>query len=363
MLLTAGDAQEGSLLGPEWSEDELAAAIAAAGRTARRLDPAALGDDTARALAAGEVVGWFQGRMEFGPRALGNRSILADPRDAGMQSRINQAVKFRESFRPFAPVVRAARADAWFDLPAPSPYMLLTGTVRGATREVDPAAQLEAGRGVRTSSPIPAVTHVDGSARVQTVPGGANPPLEDLLDRFEALTGCPVLLNTSFNVKDEPIVCSPADALRCFGRTRLDRLVLGPFVIPAGPATPAPQPPLPRPPPALGRAAVELTAAVVAALAALLLHSPRLAAAIGSVGLAFAVLRLAAPRARAAIDAGLAFFGRVLADLLALPLLALVFLAVVTPVGLLLRLRRRGPAPETFWRPPADPEHDPRSPG
>jgi carbamoyltransferase len=357
-----GDAQEGSLLGPDWDEEAMAAAIAVAGRQARRLEPAALADETARALAAGEVVAWYQGRMEFGPRSLGNRSILADPRAPGMQSRINLAVKFRESFRPFAPVVRAARADAWFDIPAPSPYMLLTGTVRGATRDADPVAQLETGRGVRTASPIPAVTHVDGSARVQTVPVGANPPLEDLLDRFEAATGCPVLLNTSFNVKDEPIVCSPADALHCFGRTKIDRLVLGPFVVPAGPATPTAPPPMPRPQLALGRVALELAATGAATVLALILHAPRLATAVAAVGVVFAVLRLAAQRARAAVDAGLAVFGRIVADVLALPLLALVFLAVVTPVGRL-RRRRPGPAPSTFWRPPADPDHDPRRPG
>jgi carbamoyltransferase len=152
--------------------------------------------------------------MEYGPRALGGRSILADPRRADMQSRLNRAIKFRESFRPFAPSVAAERARAWFALDGESPYMLLTA-------QVAPGA----------AGTLPAVTHVDGSARVQTVRADDHPAFHALLRAFEARTGCPVLVNTSFTVRGEPVVCAPADALRCFRDTRMDVLVLGPYVL------------------------------------------------------------------------------------------------------------------------------------
>jgi hypothetical protein len=170
----------------------------------------ALLDETAALLATGDVVGWFQGRMEYGPRALGNRSLLGDPRDPGMQSRMNLKIKFRESFRPFAPAVRAEKAADSFELDRESPYMLLAANVRDAVR---PA--------------LPAVTHVDGSARVQTVRADQNPRFHRLLSTFERLTGAAVLVNTSFNVRGEPIVCTPEDAYRCFMKTGMDHLVLG----------------------------------------------------------------------------------------------------------------------------------------
>jgi len=166
----------------------------------------------ARNLAAGKVVGWFHGRMEFGPRALGARSILADPRDNKMQDRINSIIKQRESFRPFAPAVLEDRAAAHFDLDHASRYMLETCQVKSPIK-------------------LPAITHVDGSARVQTVDGDANPRFARLLHTFERLTGCPILLNTSFNLNYEPIVCTPADALICFIRSGLDVLVLEDYVI------------------------------------------------------------------------------------------------------------------------------------
>jgi carbamoyltransferase len=167
---------------------------------------------TVDALADGKVVGWFQGRMEFGPRALGSRSILADPRDPAMRDRVNALVKKRERFRPFAPAVLEERAAEHFDLGHSSPFMLETCKV---------TSRLE----------LPAITHVDRSARVQTVSGGHSPRFELLLEAFEERTGCPMLLNTSFNLKDEPIVCSPADALACFVRANLDLLVLEDFVV------------------------------------------------------------------------------------------------------------------------------------
>ena len=210
---------------------------------------------TARLLARGQTVGWFQGRAEFGPRALGARSILADPRERAVQRRVNLQIKFRESFRPFAPAVLEERAGEFFDLggqgaggrrqgdegaPSPlplasspsSPYMLLVGPVRGARVEGEGLDRLG-----HVESPVPAVTHVDGSARVQTVTRERNGVFYDLLKAFEAETagpggrGCPVLVNTSFNVRGEPIVHSPTDAARVFRRTHMDALVAGPFVV------------------------------------------------------------------------------------------------------------------------------------
>jgi len=225
---TGRDLQRGSLLGPAHADESIAAFLASRALPHRRLDDEPLLDAVAALLAGGQVVGWFQGRMEFGPRALGNRSILADPRDAGMQRRLNLAIKFREGFRPFAPSVPVARAAEWFDLDGESPYMLLVAGVkrlRPLTGEESGRRGLAARDVVR--SPIPAVTHVDGSARVQTVHPDDNPRYHALLERFGRLTGCPVLVNTSFNVRGEPIVESPRDAWRCFMQTGMDALVLG----------------------------------------------------------------------------------------------------------------------------------------
>jgi carbamoyltransferase len=226
------DAMCGALLGPAFGDDEVEAVLRDAGAAYERVDPRALPARVAELLAAGRVVGWFQGRMEFGPRALGARSILGDPRDPTMQRRMNVAIKFREGFRPFAPSVLAGRASEWFELDAESPYMLLTAPVRAAHRLPDDGVER---RGLdRLGAPrseIPAVTHVDHSARVQTVGDEAQPLFRALLEAFAARTGCPVLVNTSFNVRGEPVVCTPADAYRCFMRTGLDHLVLGPFLL------------------------------------------------------------------------------------------------------------------------------------
>ncbi len=225
---TGRDLQRGSLLGPAYDDAAVAAFLAARSLPHARLDDEPLLDAVAGLLAEGRVVGWFQGRMEFGPRALGNRSILADPRAPDMQRRLNLAIKFREGFRPFAPSVPLERAADWFDLGVESPYMLLVAAVRG----LRPLGAEEAGRrGLAARdvvrSGIPAVTHVDGSARVQTVHPADNPRYHALLERFGRLTGCPVLVNTSFNVRGEPIVESPRDAWRCFMQTGMDVLVLG----------------------------------------------------------------------------------------------------------------------------------------
>ena len=229
------DAMNASALGPEFSPSQIEAALSAAGARFTLVPNEELFDETAQALAAGEVVGWFQGRMEFGPRALGNRSILGDPRRADMQKKLNLKIKFRESFRPFAPSVLAEAATDWFDMSAPaSPYMLTVSTVAEKHREISAqhAAEYHTLKDQHlVRSVIPAVTHTDFSARVQTVHAEQRPRYHALLKAFERLTGCPVLINTSFNVRNEPIVCTPTDAFNCFMATDMDRLVVGNFVM------------------------------------------------------------------------------------------------------------------------------------
>lgn len=224
------DGQQGSLLGPAFTRDALRAELDAQHAVYTCLDDEAkLCDETAAAIAAGNVVGWFHGRMEFGPRGLGSRAILGDPRSPGMQSVMNRKIKFRESFRPFAPIVKRERCAEYFDLPAEheSPYMLIVAPVRAAHRVAQDVATrggLDRVRDVRST--MPAITHVDYSARIQTVDAGRSPRLHRLLSAFEARTGCPVLINTSFNIRGEPPVCTPADAYRCFMATDMDVLVL-----------------------------------------------------------------------------------------------------------------------------------------
>lgn len=226
-----GDAMRGAFLGPEYSDAEIAAAIAVRGLAAEKLGATELNTRITDRLVAGEVVGYFQGRAEFGPRALGARSILADARSPEMQRRLNLKIKFRESFRPFAPVVLAERADAWFALPAPSPYMLFTAPVRPAQRlPVTEAGDWQARLGTARST-IPAVTHVNYSARVQTVDRTVNPLLHALLAAFADRTGCPVLVNTSFNVRGEPPVGHPREAIEGFLATDMDCLALGSYFL------------------------------------------------------------------------------------------------------------------------------------
>lgn len=212
LLQHQSDRQHGSLLGPEFSHASIVDVLNREEITFQQVeDNSALCHEVARLLAEQNVVGWFQGRMEFGPRALGNRSILADPRSDQMQSVLNQKIKFRESFRPFAPMILEEHADDHFDWPnsSSSPYMLLTSTVKP------------------DSPALPAVTHVNGSARIQTVGQNAHPLTRQLLTAFHQQTGCPALINTSFNIRSEPIVCTPEDALQCFHMTDMDVLVLG----------------------------------------------------------------------------------------------------------------------------------------
>jgi carbamoyltransferase len=289
-----GDGMGGAFLGPSFDGPAVDAALREAGARPEECPPGEVPDRVAALLAEGRTCGWFQGRAEFGPRALGARSILADPRDPDMQRNLNLRVKERESFRPFAPAVLRERATEWFDLKGESPYMLLT------------AALLPARRGA-----VPAVTHVDFSARVQTVGADAAPRFRALLEAFERRTGCPILVNTSFNGRDEPMVLTPGDAIRCFRRTRLDVLVLGDRIL-LQDGLPADPPPAPAP--------------------GLLRRAWGLWMRFGNVA--------------------------------SLPLLAVLYFGVVTPVALLVRLLgkdplgRRAPPKASYWiaRKPSPPE-------
>ena len=230
VLKPNSDAMSGSFLGPEYSHNEIVARLKASGAVFKELTDKEIATTTASALAVGKSVGWHQGRMEFGPRALGSRSILADPRSPTVQRRLNLQVKKRESFRPFAPSVLREDVAEWFDLTTDSPYMLLVASVAQnklnqiTTADIEKTgiARLEVQRSV-----IPAVTHVDNSARVHTVAQDVNPRYHALLSEFKSQTGCPVLVNTSFNVRGEPIVETPEDAFRCFMRTDIEVLVVG----------------------------------------------------------------------------------------------------------------------------------------
>ena len=233
-IVNTPDAMGGSYLGPEFDQAEIEQRLTATGARFTTLTQDAMLDATAQALAGGNAIGWFQGRMEFGPRSLGCRSILGDPRDPSMQKKLNLKVKYRESFRPFAPSVTREKVAEWFDINVDSPYMLLVAPVaEKRCHKMTPEQQKLFGiekLNVPRSS-IPAVTHVDYSARVQTVHRETNPLYHDLINRFAQLTGCPVLVNTSFNVRSEPIVCTPEDAFRCFMGTEIDMLVVGNCVL------------------------------------------------------------------------------------------------------------------------------------
>jgi carbamoyltransferase len=228
------DAMHGAFLGPEFAPEEVETFLRSVGAPAERLERSCLASRVAQLLAQEKVIGWFDGRMEFGPRALGARSILGDPRSPRMQAQMNLKIKFREGFRPFAPSVLRERVHEYFELDCDSPYMLLVAPVKrerqirmtDAQHRLWGIDQLNLMR-----SDIPTVTHIDYSARIQTVSRETNPNYYDLIREFERLTGCAVLVNTSFNVRGEPIVCTPADAYRCFMRTHLDHLVLGPFLL------------------------------------------------------------------------------------------------------------------------------------
>jgi carbamoyltransferase len=228
------DAMRGAYLGPEYTPEQIEQYLRAQGATYTRLDRSVLLERVAALLADEKIVGWFNGRMEFGPRALGARSILGDPRSPRMQAQMNIKIKFREGFRPFAPSVLRERVSDYFDLDCDSPYMLLVAPVR-RERQVPMTPEQRRLWGIEqlnvVRSDLPAITHIDYSARIQTVERSTNPDYYDLISSFERLTGCAVLVNTSFNVRGEPIVCSPEDAYQCFMRTHIDHLVVGPFLL------------------------------------------------------------------------------------------------------------------------------------
>jgi carbamoyltransferase len=228
------DSMQGAYLGPSFSDQEIKIYLDSVGAVYHEKKRSTLLRDTAELLSNEKVVGWFNGRMEFGPRALGSRSILGDPRSPDMRAKMNLKIKFREGFRPFAPSVLREKASDYFDLDIDSPYMLVVAPIQDARRVPQTGEQKQL-RGIdklnAVGSDIPAVTHVDFSARVQTVSKETNRDYYDLISEFEELTGCPVLVNTSFNVRGEPIVCTPQDAYTCFMRTNIDTLVLGSFML------------------------------------------------------------------------------------------------------------------------------------
>jgi len=231
---TRADAQQGSYLGPAFDDERIEAFLKTAGAVYERVGEGDVPERTAQLLTEGNVVGWFQGRMEFGPRALGGRSILGDPRDREMQTKLNLKIKYRESFRPFAPSVLAERSGEVFEEGVASPYMLLVTHVRPEHRVALTNGD-ERKTGIELlkvpKSHVPAITHVDHSARVQTVHAETNPDYHRMIEAFRERTGVPLVINTSFNVRGEPIVCTPEDAWNCFLGTEMDALMLGPFLL------------------------------------------------------------------------------------------------------------------------------------
>ena len=229
-----GDSQLGSYLGPAYDDETIRTFLDGIGAPYEELQPDEIPTRAAGVIGSEKVLGLFEGRMEFGPRALGNRSIIGDARSASMQTTLNLKIKYRESFRPFAPAVPVERVGDWFDLQGPSPYMLIVAPV-AAPRQVDLDEEQQSKTGLERlkvpRSTVPAITHVDCSARVQTVDGPHNGIFYETIKAFEQKTGCPVVINTSFNVRDEPVVCSPPDAYRCFMRTEMDCLIMGSFLL------------------------------------------------------------------------------------------------------------------------------------
>lgn len=228
------DAMKGTYLGPEFSDTEIEAELKACGAVFKKLSEEQIIEEVASALANENAVGWMQGRMEFGPRALGGRSIIADPRSPVMQKQLNLKVKYRESFRPFAPSILRDDVGEWFEHETDSPYMLFVADVkndkrRTMTKEEDALFGIEKLNIPRSS--VPAVTHVDYSARIQTVHTDTNPRYHRIISKFKEKTGCPLVLNTSFNVRGEPIVCTPTDAFKCFMGTEIDVLAVGSYVL------------------------------------------------------------------------------------------------------------------------------------
>ena len=228
------DGMKGAYLGPEFSDTEIEAELKACGAIFKQLSENDMIEEVASALADEKAVGWMQGRMEFGPRALGGRSIIADPRSPAMQKQLNLKVKYRESFRPFAPSILREDVSAWFDLETDSPYMLLVAEIkddkrRAMTKEEETLFGIDKLNVPRSS--VPAITHINYSARIQTVNAITNPRFHAVISKFKKKTGCPIVVNTSFNVRGEPIICTPTDAFKCFMGTEMDVLAVGSYVL------------------------------------------------------------------------------------------------------------------------------------
>ena len=221
-------------MGPEFTDNEIENELTNCGANFKKLSEAEMIEEVASALADEKAVGWMQGRMEFGPRALGGRSIIADPRSPVMQKQLNLKVKYRESFRPFAPSVLREDVSEWFEHETDSPYMLIVADVQSDKRHAMTAEE-EALFGIDKlnvpRSSVPAITHVDYSARIQTVHADTNPKYHAVISKFKKKTGCPLVVNTSFNVRGEPIVCTPTDAFKCFMGTEMDVLSVGNYVL------------------------------------------------------------------------------------------------------------------------------------
>jgi len=234
VVSTESDAMKGSYLGPEFKDDEIEAELKACSAVYHKLSEDDLINEVATALADEKAVGWMQGRMEFGPRALGGRSIIADPRSPAMQKQLNLKVKYRESFRPFAPSVLREDVSEWFEHSADSPYMLLVADIQTDKRR-EMTVEEEALFGIDKlnvpRSSVPAITHVDYSARIQTVHADTNPRYHAVISKFKEKTGCPLVVNTSFNVRGEPIICTPTDAFKCFMGTEMDVLAVGNYLL------------------------------------------------------------------------------------------------------------------------------------
>ena len=225
---------KGAYLGPEFSDVEIEAELTACGATFKKLSQDEMIEEVASALANEKAVGWMQGRMEFGPRALGGRSIIADPRSPVMQKQLKLKVKYRESFRPFAPSVLQEDVNEWFEHNSDSPYILLVADVKEDKRcamSKDEEVLFGIDKLNVPRSTVPAITHVDYSARIQTVHADTNPRYHAVISKFKEMTGCPLVVNTSFNVRGEPIICTPTDAFKCFMGTEMDVLAVGNFVL------------------------------------------------------------------------------------------------------------------------------------
>ncbi len=224
------DSMQGSYLGPAYTQEKIIENLDSHKIIYSKFDKDKLIDTTAKLIADGNIIGWMQGKMEFGPRALGNRSILADPRSKNMQKKLNMKVKFRESFRPFAPCILSEYVEEWFDLTEKSPYMSFVAKIKDKHKSYKQSKLNGLDRVNEIRSSVPAITHIDFSARIQTVDKITNPLFYSLIDRFRDLTGCPLLINTSFNIRGEPIVCSPKDAINCFLNTDIDVLIIDNFI-------------------------------------------------------------------------------------------------------------------------------------